>query len=400
MKELELKVAEDHIDALTKVSPIAAMAEIIWNSLDADARNIEIDYDMTSDLRIEAIYIKDDGHGMDLDSAILAFEQLGGSKKKEQVYSPKNRILHGKAGKGRLRTLTLGDLVSFQSVYKENGKSNKFTVNINRNEIRKSTISKLKKGGKEFSGVTVSIRNLNQKNVTSILGTKGIQSLEEIFALYHMSYPDFKISIKGQQLDFSKLIKDKEEKEENLEVENMDTKKIVEQNFKFKVIEWNKPCTRKIYLCGAKGISYLERPLGLSTSNYPITLYILSDYVSDLHQKNLLDLGEMDGALNDVIEIGKEMVKDYVERRLKIDELNFFNTLKDEGAYPFTGHPKNDFEKNKRQIFHKAAIKINKQIPQFNRQHPMSKKLLFHLLKENINSGTENIDTLLGEVLN
>ena len=63
-KELEIKVEKDHIESLTKASGVTALSELIWNSLDADATNIEIDY-KSNNLSVTQILIKDDGrrHG-------------------------------------------------------------------------------------------------------------------------------------------------------------------------------------------------------------------------------------------------------------------------------------------------------------------------------------------------
>ncbi len=41
-KSVQIQVAKDHLDRLTKANGTSALMELIWNSLDADAKNIEV----------------------------------------------------------------------------------------------------------------------------------------------------------------------------------------------------------------------------------------------------------------------------------------------------------------------------------------------------------------------
>ena len=43
MQILEVEVAQDHIDELSKAKkPILGLAELVWNSVDADATQVKI----------------------------------------------------------------------------------------------------------------------------------------------------------------------------------------------------------------------------------------------------------------------------------------------------------------------------------------------------------------------
>ena len=44
-KIIDLAVEKDHIHSLTRANGITAISELIWNSLDADATEIEIDFE-------------------------------------------------------------------------------------------------------------------------------------------------------------------------------------------------------------------------------------------------------------------------------------------------------------------------------------------------------------------
>ncbi len=114
-KKIDLGVEKDHIESLTKAGGITAISELIWNSLDADASVIEIETKRNKLDGIESITIKDNGHGIDYSKAQDVFGRLGGSQKKLSSTSPNGRHYHGKEGKGRYKSLALGDLVQFKS---------------------------------------------------------------------------------------------------------------------------------------------------------------------------------------------------------------------------------------------------------------------------------------------
>ena len=43
MKQIYVQAQPDHIESLSKSAPIAAVEELVWNALDADAREVKVD---------------------------------------------------------------------------------------------------------------------------------------------------------------------------------------------------------------------------------------------------------------------------------------------------------------------------------------------------------------------
>ncbi|WP_206241696.1 ATP-binding protein [Novosphingobium terrae] len=83
-KTVEIQVQNDHLERLAQVrKPILAVAELIWNALDADANRVEmfLREDQLGDF--EAIEVIDDGHGIEHGDAESLFSRLGGSWKKD-----------------------------------------------------------------------------------------------------------------------------------------------------------------------------------------------------------------------------------------------------------------------------------------------------------------------------
>src|SRR6185503_8163293 len=102
MKQVQVKVQSDHLERMTRVkSPIDAIAELIWNALDADATEIRVDIKTGFLDGVEEIIVSDNGHGIDYLQAEPAFSNLGGSWKRSTLQSRNKRRMHGKAGQGR-----------------------------------------------------------------------------------------------------------------------------------------------------------------------------------------------------------------------------------------------------------------------------------------------------------
>src|SRR5579864_2693803 len=103
MKVLDVKLQQDHLEKVCNSrSPLSAIAELIWNSFDADATDIRLTFDYNQLEGLDAIHIADNGHGLPYNEAPTAFENLGGSWKRTAARTKiKQRILHGKQGQGR-----------------------------------------------------------------------------------------------------------------------------------------------------------------------------------------------------------------------------------------------------------------------------------------------------------
>lgn len=400
-KELEIRVETDHIESLTKASGVSALTELIWNSLDADSNNIQISY-KTNDLAVVKIEVEDDGHGMDYRTAEMAFESLGGSNKKTRLKSPNDRVLHGKEGKGRLKAFALGDLIKYLSYFKEDGEIKHFEILLDRNNIKRPVIGDLEVGynKEKRTGVKVEINNVNDKNAQALFRENGIKLIEEKFAVYYMSYPTFKVRINKYDLDFSTYIKRHHEESINIETDSEDGQG-VSVPFKFKIIEWHRTCEKKIYFCGAEGISFQEENLGIRSAGYQITVHILSTYIEQLHRSNDLQLGEANQIIADVTNLAKDLARRYIRDRKHEEAKGFIDELKKEGIYPYPdAKPENRVEETQRKVFDIVALQLNEHLTEFSEQQKQSRQLTLSLIKEILESDTSGLDKILKEVIN
>lgn len=96
----------------------AAIAELVKNAYDADASKVIIEfttYEDNGEVGVKII-IKDDGHGMDLDSVINKWMVPATNNKLKRKYSPKGRLLQGRKGIGKYSVSILGHISNIETV--------------------------------------------------------------------------------------------------------------------------------------------------------------------------------------------------------------------------------------------------------------------------------------------
>ena len=117
MAWVPIQAGQDHLRQYTKKGAIEALAELIWNGLDAEAPTVDVDIESQSMLPparelsyVTRIVVTDTGHGIDPDKAQEQFSSLGDSWKKGLNGRTLNseRALHGSARPRTVLRLFLG----------------------------------------------------------------------------------------------------------------------------------------------------------------------------------------------------------------------------------------------------------------------------------------------------
>ena len=94
-RQIQVEVQGDHLDKVSKSSPLTSVTELVWNALDADASVVDVSVE-SGDMGITAIRMKDDGHGIDYKKAATLYKGLGGSWQRRQGRF-KSGLKHGGA---------------------------------------------------------------------------------------------------------------------------------------------------------------------------------------------------------------------------------------------------------------------------------------------------------------
>jgi hypothetical protein len=280
-KTVEVKVEKDHLDKLAGARKLsAAIAELIWNAVDADATDVRIDYVDNGLGALREVTVTDNApKGMPYDRALVAFERLGGSWKKSAIKTEtEGRALHGKEGVGRFRAFALGDYVEWRSVFVgAHGKRAEYTVTGSKAEVKRFHLSD-PRPTTASPGTTVTISNSSIKYDT-FDKEEIAQDLAEHFAFYLRSYPHVKIMYGARRVDPKSVIS----REETIEFN------VGEVPAKLTIIEWNRTASRALVFCDEDGFALSEMAPGIVAPGFDFTAYLRSPRLTALHCSNRLE---------------------------------------------------------------------------------------------------------------
>ena len=196
--------------ALKKVSVYDAIAEYIWNGFDADATQVDVSF-LENDLHgISQIVISDNGCGISKETLLLKFTPVFASNKanSNQVDSRNSSITHGKNGVGRFTFFTFAERAVWSTVYAENGKHYKYSI-----EIHCDSLDRYHDGDiietNEPVGTTVTFFEFSAKDF-DFQELRKYLSLEFAWYLELNAHRQFLLTIDGQALDYSGLLAHKE----------------------------------------------------------------------------------------------------------------------------------------------------------------------------------------------
>lgn len=203
-----VEVQSDFLDKITGAKPAQALAEFIWNGLDADATLIDVRFDYNALGAMSAIVVTDNGLGMTRDEAPELFKNLGGSWKRlsTRTTTKERRFLHGQDGRGRFKAFALGRIAEWDVTYEKGAELWTFRITMNASNNRQVLISDEAKApdGKPRA-VVLTISEL-PKDYRAFTSDSGIQELTEIFALYLADYPHVSILIDTASIDPAKVL--------------------------------------------------------------------------------------------------------------------------------------------------------------------------------------------------
>ena len=118
LQSFTVEVQPDFIERQAKARPIDALAEIIWNGLDADAGRVDVRLSH-GEFGLSGITVTDNGNGIPYADAPTLFTRLGGSWKQRGGFTTtRHRMLHGFEGRGRFKVFALGRVADWKVTYR------------------------------------------------------------------------------------------------------------------------------------------------------------------------------------------------------------------------------------------------------------------------------------------
>jgi len=396
MKTVNVKVRQDHLESLSRVKkPILAIAELVWNGLDANANEVQIVLNRNRLGGIDSVVVKDDGHGLPDGEAVAAFENLGGSwKRNTRSTKEGKRLLHGRAGKGRFRAFSLGKIVEWKTRYKSNGGILTYEIIGFSDKIGEFQIGDLAPSKRRKTGTEVEVREM-KKRFTSIVGSEAIQEITEHFSLYMSLYPTVRIKYDGIYIDPKEAMESKVEyKLPEVQSESGET---ISANLT--IIEWKNQTERKLYLCDSNGFTYHDVSPRIQAPGFNFTAYLKTDVVRRLDETALLIFEDWNPDLKNVLDVTRKSLREHFKQRSAEAAAKVVAGWKKEKVYPYEGEPQDIVEETERQVFDLCAIDLPKYLPDFEQADTKSKTLSLRLLRHALQTSPTTARRILSEVL-
>lgn len=391
----QVQVQSDHLSKITRAHPVQALAELIWNSLDADASSIDIRLEYNKMDTLSKIIVTDDGHGMSRSEAPELFQNLGGSwKRKRRTTREEGRFLHGQEGRGRFKVLALGLAAVWDVTYEKETELWTYKIKLTQEDIRQVIISDETRAPEQKPrGVTLTITEPH-KDFKVLTSDEGIQELNETFALYMADYSGVSILVDTIKLNPANAIAYQHA---------VNLSDIVEDGksypVRLSIIEWKTKTNRYLYLCNDQRLPLIKVGRRFHTGHFQFSAYLASEFITKFQKENTLDFCETNPNITKALDEAHQSIKDYFRDRAAHEARTLVAVWKEEKVYPYAGEAVTQLDVVERQVFDIVAVKVAQYMPEFDTTPPKNKALHLRLLRHTLEQSPEELQFILGEVL-
>lgn len=398
MPYFTLGVAQDHLEkaAVTR-DPVKALAEFVWNALDADATHVAVSFNLNPLGGIQSIEISDDGIGISNEIAETEFKFLGASWKKSTSRTTAGRPVHGKEGRGRLRFFSLAENARWVSHYDSKNDGRKMiAVEIVAANLERCFVSEPEDSRSAGTGTTVKLENM-RGHFDHLTSAASVGQFSTLFAPYLLQFPDIVLTFHGTRIDPQANIANAQEYP--MEVIAVGDKII--NDLKLKVIEWaNNVGERKIHFGGESGITLGSQPANVVAPDFDFSAYAYSTYFQELADTNLLELEDLNDPLfKAALDSVRNTLTEHFRKRTADRSRGLIEELKQEGVYPYDADPVNEVERREREVFDIATHTVSSYSKDFKKAGTALKRTVLTLIREALRHNPESLTTILHEVI-
>jgi hypothetical protein len=394
-KTFEIQVQDDYLQTIAQVrKPILAIAELIWNSVDADADRVDVmlhDHPLGG---IKSIEVADNGHAIPYTDAEKLFSNLGGSWKQGGHRSlEKRRLLHGKEGRGRFRAFALGRAVDWKVCYQAVDAPRTYTISMIKDHLKRVEVSDEKPAAVgQHRGVTVVVSELD-RDFRSLRNPSVTEELAQIFALYLRQYPTVRISFNGIRIDPSAA----EDHVQDYPLPHIEADGTYLASLT--VVEWQMRADRRLYFCDADGFPLDDTSPGVQAPGFDFTAYLKSDYFAKLTAENRLEIATLDAPTEKALTAAKTVMRDHFRKRSAEKAAGLVETWQRAKVYPYANEPTTPAEEAERQVFNVVALNVNHYLPEFQTSDEKTKRFQLRLLRHAVEHAPADLSKILTEVL-
>lgn len=401
MTVLTVKAKQDHLEKVASTrEPVRALAEFVWNALDAAATEVRVIFQRNPMGGLQTISVADNGSGITAHRAKIDFENIGESWKRGRKRTDDNRAMHGKEGQGRLRFFSLSEQAEWVSKFREEGDEGKvctFRIRISADALHRADVPEPKETGGDKTGTTLTLYNLKD-SFDWLESDEARSEFTSIFAPYALQYPNISIIYAGTQIDTTHSI----ERVKDIPIRAVRTTNRTINDLRLRVIEWRSGSeSRKIHFGSEDGVVLGSQPAHVTAPDFRFSAYAYSSFFQEIADANLLDFeGLNDADFNDVCAHVRDHLSDYFRARKAERTSHLIDQLKEEGVYPYTEPPRDSIEERERDVFDIATHAVSSYSKEFKRADSPTKKMTLSLLQQALRNNPESVSNILHAVFN
>lgn len=395
MKKITVQVREDHLASLSRAKPIAAVAELIWNALDADASEVRVEFEENALGGVETLFVRDNGSGLPHERALREFENLGGSwKRAAQHTHGRRRMLHGQYGKGRFRAFGLGARVAWTSTYQDGAGVSRFIIVGRLETLGEFELSDPGPAEPDAApGMCVEIIGLDER-VNGLRGVKAREEITDLFALYLRQYPDTRIVYDGAPLDPATV----EDRTTEGDLGEFVMENGARTSAVLTIVEWTLPGKRGIVLCDEQGFALEPARPRPVFRGFSYTAYLKSAHLKQLEHEGLLQVEDLAGDVRVLVEAARQALRKHFAKREEERARDLIALWRENGLYPYEGEPANEQAALERRIFDIYAVHLAN-AREFAETPQRAKRLTFRMLQELVALSPTRVARVVDEML-
>lgn len=387
MADVVVAVERDHLVKLVRpTQPVAAVIELIWNGLDADADEVRVEFERSELGAIESVTVRDNGGGIPHSVCSSAFSKLGGSwKASAKLSRDKKRPMHGRNGQGRFRALALGDAVEWNTVADD--VDGRYVTNV-RTVVSKPevfVISERQVSTAEKTGTVVKVSS-SGKLLTSLDSDETRRKIAKEFARHLLKFKAISIVYDGDAVNPSTVITSSHREEIQLDPPDPVGNPMLE------IIEWSEKFERELVVCDAAEFALAEFQPRIHAPNFNFTAY-LSWAGFNPSDVLLADTGHE--TYQAILDKARSAMRVYFKNRAKERIAEVVQAWKTEQVYPFKGDPQDAVDSAKRDLFDVVAVQA---IPALGPDRK-SKRLSLRLIREALEQSPTALQRVLNDVM-
>lgn len=400
MSWVQVHAGQDHLLQFARRSAIDALAEMIWNGLDAEADLVDVVIETSSlgsgekELQfVTQITVTDNGHGISREIADSAFPSLGDSWKKSLSGRTLNskRALHGSLGRGRFYAYSLGHRARWSSVSKSGDEFQQIEISGDQARIDGFSIGNANPSVGP-TGTTLVISVEQGRSLSALMRDDVALQLAARFAAHLLGNPDITVRVNGEKVDPEPLIEGEPVEVELDEVPADDLGS--HERPQMMIIDWTDAMKSApgVLLCNASGMSLVEVDKSAPPGTVRSTGYLRWSGWAESGADLLLAQMQHPS----IIDAGVNVLSRHVAERTGKLTATIVTTLKQEHAYPYPDEINDPVQDTERQLFDVLAVTARTSLHNSSRQQ---RRMTARLLQVALQERPESLDVILGEAL-